>query len=175
MEMPTLAIDSETIAKIDEDMNAIVKESHEVCRKEIDEYAKIDDAKIRHRIDFHYDIQNRIKQNRVPHTHSASPCLVCKENLPLNWPSRDDVRHLYAGTCSKECYDTYKKSPMWKSIRYSDYTCNACYSPVFPSDVDSIQPDWVVCSEKCRACCDYNDGKEDPHEWDGFVDRFDWK
>jgi hypothetical protein len=173
MEMPTIAIDCDTIAEIDEDIDAIIKESYEVCEKEIDEYKKIDSAKQLHKLNFYYDIGGLVKKNRAPHTHSSACCLVCHEELPFDWPSREDEKHLYAGTCSKECYTQYKKSPMWKSIRRSDYTCSCCYSPVFPSDVDSIDPDWVVCSDKCRAMCEYNADK-DPLEWDGFVDRYRW-
>ena len=174
MEMPTIAIDCDAIAEFDEDMNAIIKESHEICGKEIEEYKKIDGAKQWHKLNFYYDVQGEIIKKRASHTHSASPCLICKEELPFDWPSRDDKKHLYAGTCYKKCFAEYKKSPMWKATKHSDYTCNACNSPVFPSDVDSIRPDWVVCSDKCRAICEYNEDK-DPFEWDGFVDRFHWR
>ena len=173
MEMPTIAIDCDAITEIDEDMKSIVKESHEICGKEIDEYKKIDSAKQHHRMTFYYEIEECIKKNRASCTHSSAACLVCKEEMPFDWPSNEDAKHTYAGTCSKKCYAAYKKSPIWRFIKKSEYTCNGCYAPVFPSDVDSIVPDWVVCSDKCRAICEYNDDK-DPLEWDGFVDRYRW-
>jgi hypothetical protein len=174
IEYPTLAIDCDNIVTIDDDFDCIVKDSNKLLKKEIDEYKKIDSNKQYHKIVFQYDIDNLIKKNRVPHTHSASPCLVCKEELPFDWPSNEDAKHIYAGTCSNKCYAAYKKSPIWRFIKKSEYTCNGCYCPVFPSDVDSIAPDWVVCSDKCRSICEYNDDK-DPLEWDGFVDRFHWR
>lgn len=160
-EFPRIAIDRDKMAEIDKDMNKIIEESHQICKKEIDEYKKIDRSKQWHKLNFHYDIQDCIRENRISHTHSSSPCLICKEELPFDWPSREDEKHLYAGTCSKKCYKEYRKSPIFKFIKESDYSCSCCHSPVFPSDVDSIRHDWAVCSDKCRAMCEYNESKYD--------------
>ena len=143
-----LAMDSHSISEIDEDSSAIIQNAHPLL---IYKYKDIDDAKFIHRLNFEYDIKKFIKKHRISATHSASPCLICKEELPYNWPSIQEVRHLYAGVCSKECYFTYKTSPMWKSIKHTKYKCNGCQVAVFPPDVDSIQCEGVFCSHKCQA------------------------
>jgi hypothetical protein len=150
--------------EIDEDMKSIIVELDNTARKEIDEYKKIDAEKWWRRVNFPYDIQPYIIEKKINSTHSNRGCLICKEELPYDWPCAEEMC-ISSGTCSKKCFRIMKKSPLIKHVLQEQYRdgkhrCEMCETPVSFDDSDSIKDIAVYCSEKCRGRTAFWDNNE---------------
>ncbi len=169
VDIPTLLVDCGILSEIDIDMNAIIENGPKLCKKEYDEYRKIDEANVMHKMRFVYDIDASIKENRISSTCSNSACYMCKAELPYSWPSTTSVRHLLAGTCSKNCFKEYRNSELYKRIRSdnAEYKCKCCRAVIHPEDIDDINDEDVYCSYKCKGLDNYkksDDYQEDLYE-----------
>jgi hypothetical protein len=166
----TLVADYLLLSKIDDtDINAIVKNGPNLCKKEYNEYLNIGVAKTLHRLAFVYDIDASIKENRISSTCSNGACYVCKAEMPYAWPSTTSVRHLLAGTCSKNCFKEYRNSALYRRIcsDNAEYKCKCCRAVIHPEDIDDINDEDVYCSYKCRGLDNYkksDDCQEDLYE-----------
>ncbi len=163
VDVPTLAVDCSLLAEIDDDMNAIIENGPKLCKKEYDEYRKIDEAKMMHQMNFAYDIAEFIKDIRRSSTCSNGACYICKTDLPYAWPSTISAKHLLAGTCSKNCFKEYKKSAVWKRMREhnnDEYKCTCCTAVIHPEDIDDVNDEAIYCSYKCRELNEYKQSDE---------------
>jgi hypothetical protein len=138
------------ITVLDTDINGIIENTMENKKKEISEYRNIQLQKHNHYVYNHIYVFEGIHEKRIPATHSNVGCYICSAALPISWPSMINKKHLYAGTCSKECFKKYKESQIWKNIQKREYKCGCCDIEVFPDDIDAITDDYAYCSSKCK-------------------------
>lgn len=153
--------DIEGITKVDSDIEGIIKDAMKEKEREISDHEKIDRGRHDHYVYMSIYVFEDILSRRIGATHSNKDCYICHAKLEYSWPSMVDVKHKYAGTCSRECFKKYKESEMWKNVKAREYKCGWCDNEVFPDDLDDINDEHIWCSSKCREkferCNDYYD------------------